>query len=143
MIVRPACGSARVREPEKLFRVDRTQRRNRRSLDELTFQRRDRKWALPTIRRVAASDTRRIVEDSVPPPNGRRLNRPFGFSSPSPSGLERRFYSAGTIGVEARSSSRRSTGRRMLAMKRRSSLCTAPGLRKCEANSRLISTGRQ
>jgi hypothetical protein len=65
MIVRPACGSARVREPEKLFRVDRTQRRNRRSLDELTFQRRDRKWALPTIRRVAASDTRRIVEDSA------------------------------------------------------------------------------
>jgi hypothetical protein len=52
-------------------------------------------------------------------------------------------YSAGTIGVSGRPSSRRNTGRRMLATKRRSSLCTALGLRKCEANSRLISTGRQ
>ena len=54
-----------------------------------------------------------------------------------------RAYSAGTIWVAGRSSSRRSTGRRMLAIKRRSSLWTALGLRKCEANSRLISTGRQ
>ena len=48
------------------------------------------------------------------------------FSKPQ----QLRAYSAGTIGVSGRSSSRRNTGRRMLAMKWRSSLCTALGLRK-------------
>lgn len=71
------------------------------------------------------------------PPTG-----PFGSVLPRAGG-EAVVYSAGTIGVEARSSNRRSTGRRMAAIKRRNSRCTAPGGRKCEANSRLISTGRQ
>src|SRR5436309_5661159 len=74
----------------------------------------------------------------------------LGAAATSPQGLDRTqradAYSAGTIGASlaaARSSPRRSTARRILATRFRNARVSGFGLRKCEANSSLISSGRQ
>ena len=58
-IVLAASGSEPIREPEKLFLVDRIQHRDRRPLDDLVFERGDRQRPLSPIRLRNISSPRR------------------------------------------------------------------------------------
>ena len=49
-IVLAALGPEPIREAEEVFLVDRVQHRDRRPLDNLVLQRRDREWALLSVR---------------------------------------------------------------------------------------------
>src|SRR5206468_9781310 len=54
-VVRPAAGPEPIAESEEVFLVDRVQHRDRRPLDNLVLQRRDREWALLSVRAVTAA----------------------------------------------------------------------------------------